>query len=442
MTRKMPTVVVVAGTFVSVWVFWCCAEGTGEQQDPYGRPAIGEPPGRDQPGDGGGAGASMSDIAVAEAWAATLQDGTIDALACFAAEWPDAPQAGDARSRLREAVSVKFQCVDKRSVLLTEGFPYRRDHRFGYKRRLQIERIERGIFVTVGDTYFVPLCMESAESIRRREQARQAGDFVFESLDDAIGVTWSFARSGITFEVDGVRFRSMGPRSLMRFTENGVETVLFHLSVKCNKGQHVTLFQAEYQDILEAAANGDINAVELFASESHDVLLSADDDGLTPLHYATTGGHTELVEWLLKRDCNPSVTDSKGRTPVHTAAGWGALPAMLLLLEAGAALDAPASYSLTPLHCAIYGGQIDVVKVLIEKGADLQAREGERGMQALHIAVGAKKTDIVKLLLQAGADPSVETEEGMTALDIAEYVRDEAIAEMLKANSAAIDDRE
>lgn len=41
--------------------------------------------------------------------------------------------------------------------------------------------------------------------------------------------------------------------------------------------------------------------------------------GHTPLHYATSAGHTEIVETLLKHNANPMKKNSTKQTPYHLA---------------------------------------------------------------------------------------------------------------------------
>ena len=80
------------------------------------------------------------------------------------------------------------------------------------------------------------------------------------------------------------------------------------------------------------------------------------------------GGHTEIVQILIKDGADPNETDEKGRTALHWAiANNDDLALLRVLLEAGADLDAQDAWRETPLHLAQSEEAYDL---LIEMGAD------------------------------------------------------------------------
>lgn len=52
-----------------------------------------------------------------------------------------------------------------------------------------------------------------------------------------------------------------------------------------------------------------------------DLLESADEDGLTPLHLAVIQGNMALVSLLLANKANVNAVDNEGHSVVHWAAG-------------------------------------------------------------------------------------------------------------------------
>ena len=72
----------------------------------------------------------------------------------------------------------------------------------------------------------------------------------------------------------------------------------------------------------------------------------------------------------------------------------------------------------TPLVRATIGGQVDMVLALLELGADVN-HTTVSGHTALSMALTMERDEIVRVLLQAGANPSVRSELGINAFDVA-----------------------
>ena len=72
----------------------------------------------------------------------------------------------------------------------------------------------------------------------------------------------------------------------------------------------------------------------------------------------------------------------------------------------------------TPLVRATIGGQVDLVEALLELGADVN-RTTVSGHTPLSMALTMEREEIVRVLLRAGADPSVRSELGINAFDVA-----------------------
>ena len=74
---------------------------------------------------------------------------------------------------------------------------------------------------------------------------------------------------------------------------------------------------------------------------------------------------------LLKAGAQPGSADNDGITPLHWAAGHGMTNVARLLIEAGADVNARDTSSYTPLHQAVSSGHLEVARVLIGVGADV-----------------------------------------------------------------------
>jgi ankyrin repeat protein len=71
--------------------------------------------------------------------------------------------------------------------------------------------------------------------------------------------------------------------------------------------------------IHDAVKNGNIDEVQWQLDAGVDVNEES-SKGLTPLHYAASAGHNDIVELLIERGANVNATDSgKGATPLDYA---------------------------------------------------------------------------------------------------------------------------
>jgi ankyrin repeat protein len=151
-------------------------------------------------------------------------------------------------------------------------------------------------------------------------------------------------------------------------------------------------------------------------------LLAADacDKGpKTPLTQAAALNDVAALRRLLD-DGHEADERGDSWTPLIWAARSGSVDAINLLLDSGADVNLPGStgdnWDATPLQHAILQRQPAVVRLLLERGADLNAGAGPGSLAPLLLAAGDTDPAILKLLLAHGADPTVEDENGATAL--------------------------
>jgi ankyrin repeat protein len=175
--------------------------------------------------------------------------------------------------------------------------------------------------------------------------------------------------------------------------------------------------------------------------------------GLTPLMYATIGGHAAIVDQLLRNHAKAGSRDRTKWTALHHAVRHEQVEVTQILLEQGADANAqeeggdsvlhfaarvgnvmtmkqllehtrnpePRSdspepnYGRTPLHVAAGHGHVDVMEYLLGKGANIESRDA-RQQTALHMAAGNGNVKASRLLLQKGATVDVRSDLGLTPL--------------------------
>jgi len=124
--------------------------------------------------------------------------------------------------------------------------------------------------------------------------------------------------------------------------------------------------RAEDADIYAAATHGDLNKVQKFLQADPTLLNAPDNDGRTPLLYACSWGHANVVKWLLEKGAEVNIRDKDNRIPLHWAAGMGFDDVVAVLLEHKSDLTAKDKDARTPLDMATAKNQDKVVAQLRE----------------------------------------------------------------------------
>ena len=117
------------------------------------------------------------------------------------------------------------------------------------------------------------------------------------------------------------------------------------------------------------------------------------------LHDAAMNGSAWQLRRLLERGDDPNALDASGATPIFYAASGGHLDLVERLIEAGAQVDAGEDDE-TPLVRAVVGDRPDIVALLLAHGADPAATDF-RGRPAIDIA----KSEGVRAALRSALPP-------------------------------------
>jgi len=155
---------------------------------------------------------------------------------------------------------------------------------------------------------------------------------------------------------------------------------------------------------------------------------------LTIWEAAALGRDLRVAELLQKDPGLANAWSPDGFTPVGLAAFFGRPSTARILMDAGADVGAVArnDMKVQPLHAAAAAKEVEIVRMLLDRGADPNARQ-QVGYTALMECARGGRDDMVSLLLTHGADPTLTSDDGKRASDLAREQGHAALADRLDA---------
>ncbi|KAI5337008.1 PREDICTED: ankyrin [Prunus dulcis] len=190
--------------------------------------------------------------------------------------------------------------------------------------------------------------------------------------------------------------------------------------------------------ICVALSGGHIDVVGELLRVCPDLASAIDENGNSPLHYASSKGHREMTWMLLRLD--PKLAqqyNNNGHTPLHLAA----INYRASVIE-GFVLMAPASFQFvtkdgeTVFHLAVKYGQYAalVFLILVCNGMNLFNCRDRFGNTILHLAVSGAQNQIAEYIInKTRVEINSRNCEGLTALDILVQAKDSVENRCLEA---------
>src|SRR5262249_13344374 len=189
---------------------------------------------------------------------------------------------------------------------------------------------------------------------------------------------------------------------------------------------------------------------------------------VTPLQLAGKNGSATMLSRLIRSGADPNAPlTPAGDTPLMLAARTGKADAIRALLESGATVNAVETWGgTTALMWAVSEGHVDAARLLIAAGADVNAQSyyvaaaNGRGFEGrtpvstrtdpkveesasgwltpLMFAAREGRLDLARLLVAAGADVNAVAGDGKTALAVAIFDGNYAVASFLVDSKADV----
>ena len=250
-------------------------------------------------------------------------------------------------------------------------------------------------------------CPECRQSITSREVPNRA----LINICAAVTVTCDTCGWAGTRETQASHVRCFvkpqPPQQKTTAEENRVPDEQSIAKMKRAADRCAELLKSDPQFPLHQAADvGDSTTVldHLIVLLKHDV-NSKDGYGNTPLHWAASSGHTNIVEHLLSKGAEVNSKAGDGRTPLHWAALHGHRKTVVYLLGRGAEVNSKTLSGSTPLLCAASNGHTSTVEYLLNKGAEVNSK-GDDGWTPLRYADQRGHCNVVELLRSKGGKRS------------------------------------
>jgi len=168
--------------------------------------------------------------------------------------------------------------------------------------------------------------------------------------------------------------------------------------------------------LLTAARKGDLEQVKALLAKGAN-LEAKTRHGVTPLYYAASRGHADVLNYLIEKGANINVEDTFYKSnALDFAIQNGNTATAKILVEKGC------KFAPKALGDAVGKGDVELVKVILDK-----SKPTEQDLTAaLTTAEKDKKTEIVELLKKGGAKPmaSVEVDPALLAKYAGTYKHD------------------
>lgn len=220
------------------------------------------------------------------------------------------------------------------------------------------------------------------------------------------------------------------------FTQNCFQVTSLADTIKSQLG----ISYGSYSQLNQALRIKDKDTAKYLIKNSLISRNSLADCVTTPLHLAVNLGCLEIVQMLIDKGESVNSRNCNHETPLVLACKMKKTEVVDILLSACEVKNILNRENLSHMHIACMRNQVDLVKKFLQHGEliDWQVHPNSLywpGYTSLHFAVEYKCYDTVKLLLNCGADISIKNKKKLTALHLADMIRDEVMIDLILSTS-------
>uniref|UniRef100_A0A8C1SNU6 Transient receptor potential cation channel, subfamily A, member 1b n=1 Tax=Cyprinus carpio TaxID=7962 RepID=A0A8C1SNU6_CYPCA len=210
----------------------------------------------------------------------------------------------------------------------------------------------------------------------------------------------------------------------------GKEFVRRNSFYKCVINEEETALDSA--DVFELAFKGKASAIDHRSQKSPEQLSFRDENGASPLHYASAGGNVDII-CLIVSVVGPeelNVQDEQGRTPLHWAVEQNQQQSCVLLLELGADPNILNNAMMGPLHLAVTKRYNHLVLFQSCDKTDANL-EGDLGNTPVMMACCTNNCQAIQFLFKHGAKMCIQNKLGHYAIHTVAFAGAKEAMEMV-----------
>ncbi|CEP09250.1 hypothetical protein [Parasitella parasitica] len=181
----------------------------------------------------------------------------------------------------------------------------------------------------------------------------------------------------------------------------------------------VNSFDQDGRNALHWAASGGHADIVNYLIAMGAIVNSQDKDAQwTPLMIAVSAGHLEVVKILLQNQADPALENDTKQTALHYAASKNRIDIARLLIEHQAPVNQLNRYKQTPLHQAASSGHIKIIELLLVEGKARVNPKDIQGNTPLHHACEEEHGDCALRLIENNGNLDALNTDGKSPLDL------------------------
>ena len=191
--------------------------------------------------------------------------------------------------------------------------------------------------------------------------------------------------------------------------------------------------------LMMAAKSGRDSVVQILIDAGADINATGNSAVLyksTALHMASQNGHLAVVKALVEKGAHVNARMTIGTSSLFVAAENGKFEVVDFLLKSKAAVNFRNVHGVNAVGAAARGQHIPVIRRLYSSGGRVNVKMKKDGKTPLHYAVMEGKSAVVGALLEAGGDWTVEDDNGITPISIAQKERSFDIIKLIGKHEA------